>query len=251
MKNTAITDRNHETREKFILKVSGLAKFFGGVRACDNLNFALKKGDLHCIVGPNGAGKSTFFKILMGTIKADKGTIFLNDEEITNMPTYMRARKGLGIKFQNMQVYSELTVFQNFFVPLRRHHKPSEMHDLVHNILLRINLEGFINHRVKNLSHGQQQWLSIGMSIALEPELLLLDEPAAGMGPEETEETAEIIRSLNKEGMSILVIEHDMEFIKNLNTRTTVLHLGALFAEGSYEDIANHAGVRSIYLGKN
>ena len=192
--------------KNLILKVNGLVKFFGGVRACDNLNFALEKGELHCIVGPNGAGKSTFFKLLMGTIRPDKGTIFLNNEDITSMPTFKRARKGLGIKFQSMQVYSELSVFQNFFVPLRRHHKPFEMQDLVHDILTRINLVEFINHKVKNLSHGQQQWLSIGMSIALEPQLLLLDEPAAGMGPEETEQTAEIIRSLNKEGMTVLVI---------------------------------------------
>jgi ABC-type uncharacterized transport system ATPase subunit len=233
-----------------ILEIRNVTKDFGGVRATDDLSLAIAPGELHCMIGPNGAGKSTFFKLLMGTIRPTKGEILFNGEDITRLPPHQRARRGLGIKFQNMQVYSELTVFQNFFIPLRRNHKPSAMPGLVADILDRIHLSGLEDELVRNLSHGQQQWLSIGMSIALEPKVLLLDEPAAGMGRDETQSTAEIIKSLNAEGMTIIVIEHDMEFIRNLSSRTSVLHLGALFAQGSYEEIETDDDVRKIYLGK-
>lgn len=233
-----------------IVEIRNVIKDFGGVRATDNLSLAIAPGELHCMIGPNGAGKSTFFKLLMGTVRPTSGTIHFNGENITRLAPFARARRGLGIKFQNMQVYQELTVFQNFFVPMRRHHKPAEMPELVDRILRRIHLTGLEDETVKNLSHGQQQWLSIGMSIALEPKVLLLDEPAAGMGPEETASTAGIIKALNAEGMTIIVIEHDMEFIRSLNSRTSVLHLGALFAQGSYEDIERNEDVHKIYLGK-
>jgi branched-chain amino acid transport system ATP-binding protein len=202
------------------------------------------------MIGPNGAGKSTFFKLVMGTIRPTSGRIFLNGEDITRLQPHHRARRGLGIKFQNMQVYSELTVFQNFFIPLRRHHGPGEMPELVAGFLERIHLQGLENEVVRNLSHGQQQWLSIGMSIALEPKVLLLDEPAAGMGSDETRRTADIIKSLSAEGMTVIVIEHDMEFIRSLNARTSVLHLGRLFMQGSYAEIEKNRDVRKIYLGK-
>jgi len=233
-----------------IVEFREVIKDFGGVRATDNLSLSISEGELHCMIGPNGAGKSTLFKLLMGTIRPSSGQIFLNGEDITRLPPYARARKGLGIKFQNMQVYQELTVFQNFFIPLRRHHKPAEMPDLVDRILRRIHLTGLEDETVKNLSHGQQQWLSIGMSIALEPKVLLLDEPAAGMGLEETASTSEIIKALNGEGMTIIVIEHDMEFIRSLRSRTSVLHLGALLTQGRYEEIEHNEDVRNIYLGK-
>ena len=233
-----------------IIETCNVIKDYGGVRAINNLSLAIQPGELHCMIGPNGAGKSTLFKLLMGTIRPSSGTIHLKGQDITRLSPHQRARRGLGIKFQNMQVYQELTVFQNFFIPLRRHHKPREMPELVDRLLGRIHLTGLEDEVVKNLSHGQQQWLSIGMSIALEPEVLLLDEPAAGMGPEETASTAEILRSLNADGMTVIVIEHDMEFIRSLHSRTTVLHFGALFAQGSYEDIERNEDVLRIYLGK-
>ncbi|WP_347312042.1 ABC transporter ATP-binding protein [Defluviimonas sp. SAOS-178_SWC] len=233
-----------------ILEIRNVTRYFGGVRATDNLSLAIAPGELHCMIGPNGAGKSTLFKLLMGTIRPTKGQIFFNGEDVTRLPPHERARRGLGIKFQNMQVYSDLTVFQNLFIPLRRHHAPATMPALVAEILDRIHLSGLANEVVHNLSHGQQQWLSIGMSIALEPRVLLLDEPAAGMGREETHSTTEIIKSLNADGMTIIVIEHDMEFIRNLGSRTSVLHLGALFAQGRYEEIETNDDVRKIYLGK-
>lgn len=233
-----------------IIETRNVIKDFGGVRATDDLSLTINQGELHCMIGPNGAGKSTFFKLLMGTIRPTSGTIHLKGEDITRLHPHQRARRGLGIKFQNMQVYQELTVFQNFFVPLRRHHKPREMPELVDRLLRRIHLTGLEDEVVKNLSHGQQQWLAIGQAIALEPEVLLLDEPAAGMGPDETASTAEILRALNDEGMTVIVIEHDMEFIRSLHSRTSVLHFGALFAQGGFEEIEKNEDVLRIYLGK-
>lgn len=233
-----------------IIETRNVIKDFGGVRATDNLSLAIQPGELHCMIGPNGAGKSTFFKLLMGTIRPTSGTIHLKGQDITRLEPHQRARKGLGIKFQNMQVYHELTVFQNFFVPLRRHYKPREMPELVDRRLRRIHMTGLEDELVKNLSHGQQQWLAIGQAIALEPEVLLLDEPAAGMGPDETASTAKILNELNADGMTVIVIEHDMEFIRSLHSRTSVLHLGTLFAQGSFEEIEQNEDVLSIYLGK-
>ena len=233
-----------------IVEIKNVFKNFGGVRAIDDLSLSFQTGEIHCLIGPNGAGKSTLFKLLMGTVRPTSGTIHFNGEDITKSQPFERARKGLGIKFQNMQVYQELSVFQNFFIPLRRHYKPVEMPKIVDGLLRRIHLTALEDEVVKNLSHGQQQWLSIGMSIALEPTVLLLDEPVAGMGPDETASTAEIIRSLNTGGMTIIVIEHDMDFIRSLDSRTSVLHFGSLFTQGSYHEIEKNEDVRNIYLGK-
>lgn len=233
-----------------IIETRNVMKNFGGVRATDDLSLSIQAGELHCMIGPNGAGKSTFFKLLMGTIRPTSGTIHFKGEDITRLQPHKRARRGLGIKFQNMQVYQELTVYQNFFVPLRRHYKPYQMPELVDRLLRRIHMTGLENEVVKNLSHGQQQWLAIGQAIALEPEVLLLDEPAAGMGPEETASTADILNQLNADGMTVIVIEHDMEFIRSLHSRTSVLHLGTLFAQGSFEEIERNEDVLRIYLGK-
>ena len=233
-----------------IVEIKNVFKNFGGVRAIDDLSLSFQTGEIHCLIGPNGAGKSTLFKLLMGTVRPTSGTIHFNGEDITKSQPFERVRKGLGIKFQNMQVYQELSVFQNFFIPLRRHYKPVEMPKIVDGLLRRIHLTALEDEVVKNLSHGQQQWLSIGMSIALEPTVLLLDEPVAGMGPDETASTAEIIRSLNTGGMTIIVIEHDMDFIRSLDSRTSVLHFGSLFTQGSYHEIEENEDVRNIYLGK-
>ncbi|GAB5469387.1 MAG: ATP-binding cassette domain-containing protein [Rhodospirillales bacterium] len=233
-----------------ILEVRDLEKGFGGVKALNGLSLAIAPGELVCIIGPNGAGKSTFFKLLMGLEMPSAGRIFFRGRDITRLPLFKRARLGLGIKFQNMNVYQELSVYQNLFIPLRRHHKPDEIRQQIGDLLQQLHLAGTEDEPVQNLSHGQQQWLAIGMSIALEPEVLLLDEPAAGMSPEETRATAAIVKRLNRQGVTVGVIEHDMMFIRSLNARTTVLHHGRLFAEGTYEDIERNEDVHRIYLGK-
>lgn len=233
-----------------ILEVRQLCRYFGGVKALDNLDFGVTKGEIHCIVGPNGAGKSTLFRLLMGIEKPTRGEIILRGRNITKSPPFARARLGLSIKFQNIRVFPDLTVYQNLFIPLRRHVPPARIPEEAASLLSRIKLAGAEEMMVRNLSHGQQQWLSIAMALAAQPEVLLLDEPVAGMSPEEGEKTAEIIKDLNRHGVTVILIEHDMEFVRSLNARTSVFHLGRLFAQGSFREIEENDAVHQIYLGK-
>jgi ABC-type branched-subunit amino acid transport system ATPase component len=232
-----------------IIEVKDLHKDYGGVRAVNGLSLAVREDEIHCIIGPNGAGKSTFFKLLMGLERPTAGSVLYRGRDITRLPPFRRARLGLTVKFQNIRVYQDLTVFQNLFIPLRRHHRPSEIPGQVARLLDDLHLAGNEGTLVRNLSHGQQQWLSIGMSMAVDPEVLLLDEPTAGMSVEETGETANIVRSLSAQGVTVIVIEHDMEFVRSLNSATSVLHFGRLFAQGSFAEIEANEDVRRIYLG--
>jgi len=237
------------TLSSTIVEVQDLHKDYGGVRAVNGLTMTIGRNEIHCIIGPNGAGKSTLFKLLMGIKRPTSGRVFYRGQDITALPPFRRARLGLTIKFQNIRVYQDLTVFQNLFIPARRHHRPADIQDQVAKLLARINLEGTEDTLVRNLSHGQQQWLSIGMSLAVDPEVLLLDEPTAGLSVEETAETANIIRNLRDRGITVIVIEHDMEFVRNLDSVTSVLHLGRLFAQDSFAAIEANEDVRRIYLG--
>jgi ABC-type branched-subunit amino acid transport system ATPase component len=232
-----------------IVEVRDLHKDYGGVRAVNGLNLSVREDEIHCIIGPNGAGKSTFFKLLMGLERPTAGSVLYRGRDITRLPPFRRARLGLTVKFQNIRVYQDLTVFQNLFIPLRRHHRPSEISQQVARLLGHLHLAGSEGTLVRNLSHGQQQWLSIGMSMAVGPEVLLLDEPTAGMSVEETGETANIVRSLSAQGVTVIVIEHDMGFVRSLNSVTSVLHFGRLFAQGSFAEIEANEDVRRIYLG--
>jgi len=233
-----------------ILKTSGLVMNYGGVGALRGVNFSVDQGELRCIIGPNGAGKSTFFKLLMGIERPTSGIIQHQGRDITRLGAAKRARLGFSVKFQNIRAYQDLSVFHNLFVPLLRHHRMSEIPQKVAELLVQLGLVGTENKTVAGLSHGQVQWLAIGMSIAARPEILLLDEPTAGMSVEESLETANLIKRLNASGMTIIVIEHDMTFIRNLNTSTTVLHYGRSFAHGSFSEIEANDDVRRIYLGK-
>jgi branched-chain amino acid transport system ATP-binding protein len=232
-----------------ILEVRDVHKVFGGVRALNGLSLSIAEGEIHCILGPNGAGKSTFFKMLMGTDTPTSGQILYKGRDITRVPAFGRARLGLSVKFQNIRVFADLTVFQNLFIPLRRHYSARQIPERVEALLAQISLAGTEHRLAKELSHGQQQWLAIAMSMAFDPEILLLDEPTAGLSVEETEKTAAIIRQLNAQKVTTIVIEHDMGFIRDLCARTSVLHYGKLFAQGSFDEIAADADVRRIYLG--
>ena len=233
-----------------IVKTSGLAMNYGGVQALHGVDFSVDRGEVRCIIGPNGAGKSTFFKLMMGIERPTEGVIQHNGRDITRLGSFERARLGFSVKFQNIRAYQDLSVYHNLFVPLLRHHRMREIPEQVAELLGQLGLVGTENETVAGLSHGQVQWLAIGMSIASRPEVLLLDEPTAGMSVEETLETANLIRRLSASGMTIIVIEHDMTFVRNLNTRTTVLHYGRLFAQGSFSEIEANDDVRRIYLGK-
>jgi len=233
-----------------VLKVRRLCRYFGGVKALDGLDFHVMKGEIHCIVGPNGAGKSTLFRLLMGLERPTSGEIILKGQNITRSPPFQRARLGLSIKYQNIRVFPDLAVYQNLFIPLRRHVPSARIPAEAEALLSLIQLDGAQEVMVRNLSHGQQQWLSIAMALATQPEVLLLDEPVAGMSAGESEKTADIIRNLNRRGVTIVLIEHDMEFVRSLSARTSVFHLGRLFAQGSFREIEANEAVHQIYLGK-
>ncbi len=232
-----------------ILRAQGLAKAFGGVRAVDGVDFALEAGALRSIIGPNGAGKSTFFKLLLGSIKPDRGSIRFRGRDVTRAEPHRRAHMGIGVKFQHLGVYQALTVRHNLELPLQHRHSGAQMEAEIGHLLERLNLAGTEEMRVGALSHGQKQWLAIGMSLAMKPALLLLDEPTAGMGPEETRATGALVSSVNAEGVTIVVVEHDMAFVRQLGAPVTVLHYGRVFAEGSLAEIERNEEVRNIYLG--
>ena len=235
--------------ESNILEIKGLSCIFGGVKAIDNVDFCVKSNELRCVIGPNGAGKSTLFKTILGTVKPKSGSVLFYGKEIKNDPTYMRVRSGIGVKFQNFSIYNDLTVEHNIRVSLPDYFNQKDIKSQGQKILNRLGLQVKLSDRAGSLSHGHKQWLSIGMALAMEPKLLLLDEPTAGMGSEETSLTAELLKSLNSEGVTILVIEHDMAFVRELKAPITVLHLGKILAEGNIEDIENNSNVRNAYLG--
>src|SRR3712207_2896715 len=233
-----------------LLVLSNVSKRFGGLRAVTDLNLTVRRGELRCLIGPNGAGKSTVFKLIMGFEHPTTGTITFDNADIRRWPTWRRARRGLSIKMQIPGIYPELTVHDNMRVAAQYHVPTARMEDEIDRLLARVGLDRAGDAPAKDLSHGQQQWLEIGMALSANPKLLLLDEPTAGMGPGETEATAQLVESLNAQGMTILVIEHDMAFVRRVARRITVLHLGRLFAEGTIAEIEANDAVTDIYLGR-
>ncbi len=233
-----------------VLEVRDLVVSFAGFRALDGVDLTVAEGELRCLIGPNGAGKSTIFKLIMGTEQPTAGTIRFADQVINRWPTWRRARQGLSIKMQIPGVYPELTVRNNMRVAAQNHVPAGHMEDEIDRLLARVGLDHVGEELTKNLSHGQQQWLEIGMALSVDPKLLLLDEPTAGMGPGETEATARLIESLNADGVTIMVIEHDMTFVRQIARTVTVMNLGRIFAEGTIAEIEANQGVTDIYLGR-
>ncbi|WP_141604469.1 ABC transporter ATP-binding protein [Terrilactibacillus laevilacticus] len=240
-----------KNRSRALLELRDVGKYFGGLKAVDHVSISVNEGDLHCLIGPNGAGKSTIFKMVMGIYKPTMGSIFLKDKNITHLKSWDRVRQGVSIKMQIPGVFGELTVYENMKIAAQRFYRHAELKNKIDEICDLLAIADLQDETVNNLSHGQQQWLEMGMSLASNPELLLLDEPAAGMGPEETNFTAELIRKLNKKGITILFIDHDMDFVKKIARKVTVLHFGKTFAEGSVEEIEANQDVVDIYLGKS
>lgn len=233
-----------------LLALHDVSKQFGGLKAVSDLSLTVERGELRCLIGPNGAGKSTVFKLIMGFERPTNGSIVFDGGRIDSWPTWRRARQGLSIKMQIPGVYSELTVHDNMRVAAQYHVRSGEMDEAIDRLLARVGLAGMKYELAKNLSHGEQQWLEIGMALSVNPKLLLLDEPTAGMGPGETEATARIVESLNADGVTIVVIEHDMTFVRRIARKITVMNLGRVYAEGSIAEIEANQGVTDIYLGK-
>ena len=242
---------NIETPKEKILVLDKVSKQFGGIQAVEDFSMSMDKGELRCLIGPNGAGKTTVFKMVMGVYPASSGRIVFQGEDITSISASKRARKGMSIKMQVPGVYEELTLRENMRIAAENYVPKKQLAEEIDRLIELVHIQDLGNPQVKNRSHGQQQWLESAMALASNPALLLLDEPAAGLGPEETEFTAELVTSLNKQGLSILFIEHDMNFVRKIADQVTVLYYGKKFAEGAIEDIVNDERVIQIYLGNS
>ncbi len=231
-----------------LLATEGLTKHFGGLTAVDSVDLSVKEGELRCLIGPNGAGKSTLLDLITGQLESSEGSIYFDGIDLTDLDTYERIDAGLSVKFQSPHVYEDLSVAENLQIPLQRTDR--DVDETIHRTLHRIGLSARQDVQAGELSHGQQQRLEIGMATTLDPELLLLDEPVAGMSIEETREVAELIQSLNDDGMALVVIEHDMEFVDEISQQVTVLNQGEIFRQGTIEEIQDDPDVRRIYLGE-
>jgi urea transport system ATP-binding protein len=242
-----------------ILETKSLTKRFGGLTATNNLDFSVGAGELRCLVGPNGAGKTTLFNLITGREKPTAGEIHFMGEPISHLPVHEITRRGIGRKFQVPNVYESLTVYQNVAVAAQ-HLLPmsalfgrrvaAEVGDRIGAVLHDVSLSDKGEMAAAYLSHGEKQWLEIGMVLASAPRLLLLDEPTAGMTSEETKKTVRLIRDLSARQLTILVIGHDMQFIRAIAQKVTVLHKGQIAAEGDVGEIETNRLVRDIYLGK-
>lgn len=233
-----------------VLKTTNLSKRFGGHAAVSSVDLLVRRGEIHCLIGPNGAGKSTLFKLIVGTHEATEGRIEFLGRDVTTSKPYERVRQGMSIKMQAPSVFKELPVKQNLHTALQRHVHGTALKRETERLLTLLDLEADSEKPAGVLAHGQQQWLEIGMALALKPVLLLMDEPTAGLSPEETFKTGELIKRLNEEGMTVLVVEHDMAFIRQIAQRVTVLHFGKVFSEGDISDVIADPRVAEIYLGK-
>jgi ABC-type uncharacterized transport system ATPase subunit len=232
-----------------LLETKGLIKRFGGDTVIDGLNVSVETGEIRCIIGPNGAGKSTFLGLVIGAIAPTAGSIFLDGSDVSGLPSYRRIRSGLGIKFQVPGIFSDLTVRDNLAVALQRSTSARTLIEETDRLLSYLSLDDSQAARAGDLSHGQQQWLEIGMALATRPRILLLDEPTAGMSVEETARTGELVKRLNTEGTTIVAIEHDMAFVRQVATKVTLLHNGRIFREGTIADIESDNEVARLYLG--
>jgi branched-chain amino acid transport system ATP-binding protein len=233
-----------------ILETRQLHKRFGGLSAVSDVNLEIAAGEIHCLIGPNGAGKSTLFKLMAGTYAPSGGEVLFQGENVTHRKPYERVGRGMSIKLQVPSVFRELPVAQNLEISLQRKSSGHAMAAEKARLLEFLQLQDDADRPAGILSHGQQQWLEIGMALALQPTLLLLDEPTAGMSPQETERTGDMIQRLNAQGMTVVVVEHDMTFVRQIAQRITVLHLGRVFAQGGTDAIIADPRVEEIYLGK-
>ncbi len=233
-----------------LLSIKGASKSFGGLVAVSDVSLEVAPGEIHCLIGPNGAGKSTLFRLVVGTYPPTAGRIGFDGADVTAEQPYQRVKRGMSIKLQNPSVFRELPVQQNLRIALQHHVAKAQLSAETDRLLALLNLSADAAKLAGQLSHGQQQWLEIGMALALKPKLLLLDEPTAGMSPEETFQTGELILRLNREGMTMLVVEHDMAFVRQIARLVTVLHYGRVFARGPIEEIISDPSVAEIYLGR-
>lgn len=241
----------------FALTVEDLTVSFDGFKAIDNLALYIDKNELRVIIGPNGAGKTTLLDLICGKTRASAGSIKFKDEEIIGLPEHVRVRRGIGRKFQTPSIYENLSVFQNLEVSYPSGRSvfgalafkcTPEVRARIDAVAAEIGMTDKLETEAGLLSHGQKQWLEIGMLLMQEPELLMLDEPIAGMSAKERDLTAELLHRICK-NRSVIVIEHDMDFVKKIAHKVTVMHQGKILAEGSMEKVQADPKVVDVYLG--
>lgn len=233
-----------------VVETLDLTMRFGGVVAVDHVNFSLRERELRCLIGPNGAGKSTFFKCLSGQHRLghENGRVLIRGSDVTGWPTHEIVRLGVGIKTQVPSVMNGLTVHENLWLAARRVHGWLGSGGAVEETLSELQLNALARRLVGELAHGQRQMVEIGLVLVQRPWLVLLDEPAAGMTGPEVERLAGVIRAINQTA-SLIVVDHDMEFVRMLGSRVTVFHQGAVLLEGPADQVLNDARVREVYIG--
>lgn len=240
------------------LTVTNLNKAFGGLVVANNINFTVNENEVRCIIGPNGAGKTTFFNLLTGLITPDSGSIKIDSTEITSLPTFKRQKLGLARTFQTPRIFPELTVLENvalavnsdenLFSLITNLQTKKELIDEIDHALEKVNLINEKNKEAGALSHGEKKRVEMAMSIIQKPKVFFMDEPTAGMTIRETKEIAEFVQSI-KDEMSVVVVEHDMEFVKEIADQVTVLYRGELVREGTIEELEKDPFIQEIYLG--
>lgn len=248
-----------------VLDVQGVAMVFGGLMALSNLNFQVKKGTIKAVIGPNGAGKTTLFNIITGSFPPTKGMVKFKGRSIEHLKAHKIAGLGISRTFQTVELFSNMTILENVMIGChtrvrtsfmssglklpRSNRKEAEIRDRAMKILRFIGLGEKINEPADNLPLGEQKILEIGRALASEPELVCLDEPAAGLNETETHVASSLIKAINARGITVLLVEHDMKVVMNISDEILVLNYGQKIAEGSSEDIRNNPRVIEAYLG--
>ena len=241
----------------FALAIENLTVSFDGFKAVDKVSLYVDEGELRVVIGPNGAGKTTLLDLICGRTRPTGGSVKFRNRELSKLPEQKIVRGGVGRKFQTPSIYGALTVFENLEVSFPRgrgvwgslfFRRDDEVKAKVHEIAKEIHLDEHLDDEAGMLSHGQKQWLEIGMLLIADPKLVLLDEPVAGMSVRERELTAHLLRRIAK-GRSVIVIEHDMNFVREIADKVTVMHQGRVLAEGSMDKVENDPKVIEVYLG--
>jgi urea transport system ATP-binding protein len=241
----------------YLLQVEGLTVAFDGFKAIDDLSLYVDRNELRAVIGPNGAGKTTLLDLISGKTRPSSGKVVFKDQEMIGLAEHEIVKKGIGRKFQTPSVYESLTVFENLEMSYPRgrnwlgawtFRRGPEVIEKVEKVAEMIYLKDKLQETAGVLSHGEKQWLEIGSLLIQDPELMMLDEPVAGMSVTDREQTAELLKTLSQH-RSVIVVEHDMEFVKRIAHKVTVLHQGKLLAEGSMDTVQNDEKVIEVYLG--
>lgn len=228
-----------------LLSLQSVSRRFGSFQAVQDVTIEFGPDDLNCIIGPNGAGKSTLLNMICGTLPVSSGSIRFGDHDLNRLSRHQIAALGIARKFQVPSVFPSLTVRENLVVATGNRETQERLFALAKTV----QLESMLDVSASELSHGQTQWLEIGMALATNPKVLLLDEPTAGLSPDETQATASFLRELRGK-VTVVVIEHDMAFVRDIRAKTVVLHYGEIIATGAFDDIQKNDLVRDVYLGR-